>query len=545
MPDKSKVSVSVSGWVPAESTGEPEPDAGTAVDELFRRHHSAVLSYALACCRDKTTAEALTSEAFTRTLRAVRAGGGPAAAWRPQLLVSVRRTAAEWAGTSRRGELSPDFVQWYEHAIGSREGSSAEAMLRLEEDSLILQAFCSLPERWQTVLWHTAVEEEPDGKVSALVGVTPGGLGPLDSRAREGLREAYLSAHHEHGSGTGECRRHGSLLEAAVRRAGRRGDAGLEGHLQGCARCRGALAELTELDQRLNTVLPAGVLLWGGSAYLATRLAEAGTNSGEGARGAVPPGETPAWWSRVKGLSIPAGALAGSVVAAIGLIVYLVPLTSLSDDEAPGSPPLQVVSRPPETVIKDGPTVTSTATPSASGRPTGRSHGLPDGLSDGLPDSQGGFTSLHLRSDRTLGGPEPQSGAVTLARTSGNHDGTPHEPATFVISGVTGEYRGGATRFDLFVDAGTAIGNGQQVRVSYDLTGNGSWDRVETYRYYESDDVPGFEHYTETRGLKPGTTGSFKDLADGGIKVEVWDAIGAGSSNVGTGDTSLVRIPFG
>lgn len=508
----------------------------TAVDELFRRHQSAVFSYALACCRDRNSAEALTAEAFTRAVRAVRSGGG-IAAWRPRLLVSVRRTAADWAGTTRRGELSPDFVQWYDHATGSH-GAGEERMLRLEEGSVILQAFRSLPSRWQTVLWHTAVEEEPPDRVGELLGTVPASVATLASRARDGLREAYLAAYHEHGSagGSGECRRYGSLLEAAARGADRRTDGGLDRHLEDCGRCRGALAELSGLDQRLSTMLPAGVLLWGGSAYVATRLAEAGTRRAEDAHRAAPARDRPVWWRRVKGLSIPVAGLAGSVVAAVGLIVYLTPLNSWSDDDSSGSQPLRVVSQPPETVIKDGPTVTAKPT-SPSGRPAGRP--------DGLPGGGGEFTTLHLRSGGTLGARQARSGSVTLARTTGNHDGRPHEPAVFVASGVTGEYRGGGTRFDLSVDAGTEIGNGQQLRVSYDLTGNGSWDRVETYRYHESDNAPGIEHYTQTRGLASGAGGSLRDMRDGAVKAEVWDAIGPGASTVATGDVSFVRIPFG
>ena len=531
MPEKREVSLYTGAHL-TEST--EEPSAPASFDELLRRHHSAVFSYALACCRDTKSAEALTTEAFTRTVRAVHSGGGPGFAWRPHLLVSVRRTAAEWAVTNRRGELSPDFLQWYDHAIGSEEGDE-DRMLRLEEDSVLLRAFRSMPERWQTVLWHTAVEEEPADRLGAVLGITPGGVEQLASRAREGLRESYLAAHYEYDSESGECRPYGSLLAAAVRGAGRRGNPDLDRHLLECGRCRNALDELTDLDLRLSTMLPAGVLLWGGSAYVAARLAEAGASSGQEADGAIPQGKALTSWGRVKSLSVPAGVLAGSLVAAAGLIVYLIPLTSFSDDDAPGTPPLQVVSRPPETVIEDGPTVTATPTP--SGKPTDDSAGL--------PGSQGGFTTLHLRSDRTLGAAESRSGTVTLAKTSGNHDGKPHNPVTFDLSGVTAEYSGGATRFDLSVDAGTSIGNGQQLRVSYDLTGNDSWDRVETYRYYESDDAPGFEHYTQTRGLKPGNTGALGDLVDGRIKVEVWDAIGAGSSTVGTGVTSQVRLPFG
>ncbi|RCG19002.1 hypothetical protein DTL70_25745 [Streptomyces diacarni] len=83
-----------------------------ALDELYRRHHPAVLAYARTCCRDPHTAEDLGSEAFTRTLQAVRAGGGPTEAWRPYLLTAVRRTAAAWSETARRTELAPDFDRW-------------------------------------------------------------------------------------------------------------------------------------------------------------------------------------------------------------------------------------------------------------------------------------------------------------------------------------------------------------------------------------------------------------------------------------------------
>src|SRR5690606_3880661 len=49
--------------------------ASAALDGLYRRHWKAVLVYAKTCCRDPHTAEDLASEAFTRTLEAVRGGG--------------------------------------------------------------------------------------------------------------------------------------------------------------------------------------------------------------------------------------------------------------------------------------------------------------------------------------------------------------------------------------------------------------------------------------------------------------------------------------
>ncbi|TWJ25333.1 glycosyl hydrolase [Micromonospora endolithica] len=132
---------------------------------------------------------------------------------------------------------------------------------------------------------------------------------------------------------------------------------------------------------------------------------------------------------------------------------------------------------------------------------------------------------------------------VTVAGAGGaNHDGTPTNAQVFTATGLDLAYAGGQTTFDLFLDAGNAVGNGVQVRVSYDLTGNGSWERVETYRYFATDPVPGFERYTQNAGLVS-ATGTLGALADGTVRVEVWSAIGVNPTNLGVGDKSLVKLP--
>ncbi|TDC67996.1 family 16 glycosylhydrolase [Streptomyces hainanensis] len=159
------------------------------------------------------------------------------------------------------------------------------------------------------------------------------------------------------------------------------------------------------------------------------------------------------------------------------------------------------------------------------------------------PPPTGGGT-LHLRGDNTLGSAGGSASTATLASAGGvNRDGTPYQAQTFTANGVTGAYTGGSTAFDLLVDAGTTIANGQQVRVSYDRTSDGSWDRVETYRYFASDPVPGYEHYTQTAGLTS-STGSLGDMTNGRVRVEVWNAIGNGASTLGTGNQSTVTIPI-
>ncbi|WHM40543.1 sigma-70 family RNA polymerase sigma factor [Streptomyces sp. BPTC-684] len=257
----------------AELTASIREGDDEALAELYRRHQPAVLAYARTCCRDPHTAEDLASEAFTRALQAVRSGGGPELAWRAYLLTIVRRTAAGWADTARRTELAPDFTTWLAGvSSGSESESSEERVLRLEDNSLVLRGFRTLPERWRAVLWHTVIEDEPAAEVAARLGMTASGVASLAARAREGLREAYLSAHADSSTASEECRRHTALLGAVVRRSGRRTSRALDRHLTHCARCRRALVHLTDINERLNTTLPAALLLWGGSAYVAAGL---------------------------------------------------------------------------------------------------------------------------------------------------------------------------------------------------------------------------------------------------------------------------------
>jgi hypothetical protein len=139
---------------------------------------------------------------------------------------------------------------------------------------------------------------------------------------------------------------------------------------------------------------------------------------------------------------------------------------------------------------------------------------------------------------------------VTVASAGGgNHDGTVTNPQTFVVTGVNGTYNTGNTNFDLYVDSGAAIANGVQVKVSYDFTNNGSWDRTETYNYFATNDVSGFEDYNQTKGLKS-STGAYANLANGKIQIQVWSAIGNASSSLrvnatsANGQQSKIVIPF-
>ncbi|WP_395297557.1 sigma-70 family RNA polymerase sigma factor [Kitasatospora hibisci] len=251
---------------------------GGEVSELYARHREAVLAHARACCRDPHTAEDLASEAFARTLDAVRSGAGPAESWRPYLLTVVRNTAAAWAEGGRRSAPTDD-IDHLQAALPQVAGGE-ESALRRENDALLATSFRTLPERWQQVLWYTLVEEEPAQDVGRRLGLSASGVWSLAERAREGLREAYLTAHIDGRADSEECRHYRPQLAAAVRRDTHRRNRRLDAHLAECRACHSALGDLADLNARLRAVLPLVMPLWHGGA---------GAVAGGGAAGALTP----------------------------------------------------------------------------------------------------------------------------------------------------------------------------------------------------------------------------------------------------------------
>ncbi|MFD8146216.1 sigma-70 family RNA polymerase sigma factor [Streptomyces sp. NPDC059708] len=257
-----------------------------AYEELFRRHAEAVRRYARTCCRDAHTADDLTAEVFARTLQAVRGGAGPDQSVRAYLLTTVRRVAAAWTKTARREHLVEDFAVFAEQAASGAEsggalgGLSGDDTLELGADvramheaerSLAMQAFRSLPERWQAVLWHTTVEEASPSAIAPLFGLSANATAVLASRAREGLKQAYLQAHVSSAlSAGGDCARYADRLGAFARGGLRmRAERGLRKHLEECAQCRLAAGELKDVNAGIPALLPVTVIGWFAAGYAA------------------------------------------------------------------------------------------------------------------------------------------------------------------------------------------------------------------------------------------------------------------------------------
>lgn len=346
-----------------------------AYEELFRRHSDGVRRYARTCCRDGHTADDLTAEVFARTLQAVRGGAGPDQSVRAYLLTTVRRVAAAWAKTAKREHLVEDFALFAEQASGSGDGTvglTGDDTLELgadvramhaAEQTLAMQAFRSLPERWQAVLWHTTVEEASPSAIAPLFGLSANATAVLASRAREGLKQAYLQAHVSTAlSSGGDCARYADRLGAYARGGLRmRAELGLRKHLEECAQCRLAIGELKDVNAGIPALLPVAVIGWFAAGYAAkaagvvaggavaaggagaAAAAAGGSTAGAGAAGAGAAGAGASGGAAggggvggavaSEGLGLPAKAAiaAGVVVAAAAGVVFAL----AGDDSAP------------------------------------------------------------------------------------------------------------------------------------------------------------------------------------------------------------------
>ncbi|WP_181449761.1 RICIN domain-containing protein [Streptomyces cyaneus] len=239
------------------------------VGELLDRHWEAGFAYARLCTADARSAGMLTTAAFTRLFGETLRQTGPTAAWRPQLLVTVRHIAAEW-GTDRRQELLHPELRT---EPGSGERVSAR-LLPPADRRLLSGAFQRLPQSARCLLWHSEVEAEPLAIPAGLLGLDEEDARVELGRAHERLREECLQLHRELAPEQ-ECRRYLRMLDVTYRRGGVDVDPDLREHLDRCAHCSDTAGQLHFFNAGLGVALAEAVLGWGARAYLESRAIQA------------------------------------------------------------------------------------------------------------------------------------------------------------------------------------------------------------------------------------------------------------------------------
>ncbi|MFC8662598.1 ricin-type beta-trefoil lectin domain protein [Streptomyces sp. NPDC057199] len=232
--------------------------------ELLSRHWVPVFSYARLCTNGAQYAGMLTTAAFTRLFGESVRRTGPKAAWRPQLLVTVRRIAGEWDADKRRELLRPEL-----RSDPNDKARAVDRLLPPENRRLVSRAFHRLPESARCVLWHAEVEAEDLAVPARLLGLSVEDVSVALDRARELLRQNCLESHRELAPDE-ECRRYSRLLDVSLRPGGRICP-DLQEHMAGCPHCQSSAGQLDQSGGRLAGLLAEGVLGWAAQQYLHSR----------------------------------------------------------------------------------------------------------------------------------------------------------------------------------------------------------------------------------------------------------------------------------
>jgi RNA polymerase sigma factor (sigma-70 family) len=229
---------------------------------LFERHVESARRLARQLVRG-SDADDLVSEAFAKVLTVLQRGDGPDLAFRAYLLTAVRRLHIDKVRGAARLHTTDDLTP-FDPGVPFHD-TVTEGF----ENAAAARAFASLPERWQMVLWHTSVEGQKPAEVGVLLGMSANSVAALAYRAREGLRQAYLTMHvSEREDDTCEWvhQNLGGYLRGGI---ARRDAAKVEDHLEECRPCLAIYLELTEVNSHLAAWLAPVVLGAAATGYLA------------------------------------------------------------------------------------------------------------------------------------------------------------------------------------------------------------------------------------------------------------------------------------
>ncbi len=316
---------------------------------LFERHRTSAIRLA----RTLTSAgdaDDLASDAFSSVLRVLLNGGGPDVAFRPYLLTAVRRRHIDSIRARRRVQTT-DEIDRFETGE-----PAADPVVSEFENEAAANAFRSLPERWQLVLWHMEVEDQKPAEIGVLLGMSANSISALAYRAREGLKQAYLQNHLADTADT-ECQWVTERLGAHVRKGLSKRDATkVDEHLDRCDRCSTLYLELVDVNSNLRGVIAPVILGAAAAGYLAS-LHAGGAAGGLGLL---------AWLVRAGHVAkVHAGATAGVAASAAAAVTVgsVVVVHSLGHNHRPvADVPYQTSS----TTSPGGPQGTSAVPPGSS-----------------------------------------------------------------------------------------------------------------------------------------------------------------------------------
>lgn len=260
---------------------------------LWKRHWHAARAMA-ASITGRFDPDDLASEAFARILKSIEKGNGPTTGFRSYLATTVRNVAIDWSRRKTTPTIEdPDIVEDWTY-------SEVTALERIDRQT-IANAFYSLPDSWQEVLWYTEVEDMAPREVAPILGLTANAVSALALRAREGLRQAWINAHlaeapTEDPVHSWTLKKLGPYVRGKLNKTDRRK---VVEHLDSCTGCTDAAEEADHVGSRLALgILPLFLGIAGATAYTAWT-----SNSSTAVAATLPPSGHPAVAHSPRGMS--------------------------------------------------------------------------------------------------------------------------------------------------------------------------------------------------------------------------------------------------
>ncbi|AQS66819.1 cellulose-binding domain-containing protein [Streptomyces pactum] len=375
----------------------PSPqDAAEAalLDECW----DTVLSYADLCTTGSRAAVRLAAEAFAHGMREVRAADATAARGTvrrlpriPLLLTAVRTTAAAWEDDGRGHELDSGLRLWLGSAQAARYAGPPPRR------PLALRGLKDMQPPDAELLWLADVEALPLSVVARRLGLDPATASDELAQVRDLFRDRCRRGHLD-APLDARCRGYARLLDAVTRSSAADVPDDLSRHLATCPDCAEAAACLRTNGGGPPAALAAGVIGWGGLAYLERRRRAADVRLGAGRpatadddRADAPPD------GGHRARVVRGGLLATAVlVSLVALTVSLMPFGDTAED---GAASAGTVDRRPVAVPDP-------VLPPAGPRPSHTS-----------PPTAGTTAAAPARTPRTDPDPEPQGTATPTPST--------------------------------------------------------------------------------------------------------------------------------
>ncbi|MGP5000298.1 sigma-70 family RNA polymerase sigma factor [Glutamicibacter ardleyensis] len=220
-------------------------------ESLYQRHKQVALAVANRHTDNPSEAEDIVSDAFLRVFSCIARGTGPSEFFRAYLLTTVSREAFGRNNAAKR-EFATDEIAEFE--CGDPQ---ADEIMQRTESRIVIRAFKSLPERWRAVLWHNEVDGLPPREIATILGIAPNAVSALAVRAREGLRESYLSAHlSDQPNLPASCESARNQMPASIRKnLTARAERSLKRHLKSCPACTLVYGELQHIGGAMRSVV--------------------------------------------------------------------------------------------------------------------------------------------------------------------------------------------------------------------------------------------------------------------------------------------------